>query len=95
MRLQLAATEGEVVRVANDFLSSWADDEIFRLPKECQPPPISTVQDINAFAYALTQAQLAFDGALGTGMLIDRMTVFFAYAATRSSQLLHLSRARV
>jgi hypothetical protein len=95
MRLQFAATEGEVVRIAKDFVSSWADDELFRLPKECQPPAIWTVHDINGFAYALTRAQLAFEGPLGTGMLIDRMTVFFAYAATRSGQLLHLARAQV
>ena len=95
MRLQLAATQAEVVRVANDFLASWGDDEFSRLPMECRPPAIASIDDLNHFAYELTRAQLAFDGSLGTGLLVDRMTVFFAYASARSAQLSHLSRARV
>ena len=79
--------------VANDFIASWKEHELSRLPSGCLPPRMRTIEDINNYAFLLKQAQLGFAGSLSTEILLDRMAVFFRRASQRAVNLAFIDRA--
>ena len=94
-RLSMARAPEGVVRIANEYIAAWSDEDRRRLPTECVPVKIRTPQELADYAFLLTNAQFHFDGHVVIGMLVDRLAVFFSYASARASQLSHIARVRV
>jgi len=93
MQIGLAVTPEQIVLVARQFIDTWHEGDIARLPAGCAPPFLRTPQDVSDYAFTLTQAQLQFDGTLTLGLVLDRMTVFFTFASSRIAHLQHIARA--
>lgn len=95
MRLGVATNPEHIVRIAKQFIEAQDESERSRLPAQCLPPRLHTPQDVCNYAFRLTQEQLKFEGALGAGLLLDRMALFFSLASSRIAQLAHIARIRV
>ena len=95
MRINASATPEQVVQAANSFIDSWTEVERQALPPDCIPERFDLPQDVCSYAFTLVQAQLEFEGPMATGLLMDRMTVFFSYASCRIAQLRHIDRVHV
>jgi len=94
-RLNMATSSQEVVSVANEYIASLSDPQHSTLPDACLPRPLRTAEDLNDYAYTLTQEQLHFVGSLAVSSLLDRLAVFFSLAATRVAHLSFIDRVRV
>lgn len=93
--LNAATSADEIVRLSREYLSTWSETERARLPGNCIPPPMRSMNDVSDYAYTLAQEQLAFDGPYVGRMLLDRMASFFTFASSRLANLAFLSRARI
>jgi hypothetical protein len=81
------ASAPEIVALANEYVATWREDEVMRLPPGCVPPRMRTADDISSYALTLTRAQLAFAGPAATEALLERLAVFFLVAASRLAHL--------
>jgi len=95
MRLGVATSAEQIVQLVTRFIDSHDENELSRLPSHCHPPPIHTPQEVCNYAFRLTQEQLKFEGTRDTGLLLDRMALFFSLASSRIAQLAHIARIRV
>jgi hypothetical protein len=95
MRLGVATNSEQIVQLAKRFIDSHDESELARLPSHCLAPQIQTPQEVCNYAFRLTQEQLMFEGARDTGLLLDRMALFFSLASSRIAQLAHIARIRV
>ena len=87
MRIGLAATSPDLIQVAREFVAEMTEAERMRLPSSLLPPPLKSPEDVNNYALSLTRAQLGFKGPLASGVVLDRLTVFFAAVSGRIAQL--------
>lgn len=90
---KVAATrsEGDLVRVANDYLAEWAPSELVLLPTDCRPGRIVDGEQIAFYAYSLIRRQCASEASSNH---LNRMAAFFSAAAHRQSQLRTLGSAQ-
>jgi hypothetical protein len=80
-QLAAAGTPDEVVRVARDYLATWAPDEIALLPPACRPPRnLKFPEEVVDYAFLLVKAHVS-DSVQGEAM--TRMANFFAEASWR------------
>ena len=78
------ATSGvEVVALANDFIRQWGPHELAALPSSCLPWRMSSVSDIDLYAYLLSN--LDREDA-GSGSRLALMLSFFKAASIRLGQ---------
>ena len=89
--LEMATKPSDVVEVARRFLGTLTALELSRLPPSCRPGPIAEAEDIGAFALCVAQARLGHFRSLADGLLLDRLSVFYAHASERLSQLAMVS----
>jgi hypothetical protein len=85
-RLSGAATEGEVVSVARDYVAQFTPEEISHLPEACKPTKIVDWRDVSE--YALTLMRHHCDDGEGSTSPIHRLSAFFSNASVRLSQIL-------
>jgi len=85
--LASATREDDVINAANEYVASWTQAELARLPSECRPPVFHTPQQISNYAFVLTRAELA--GNLAN----DRMLAFFSHASQRVAIIAHVRGA--
>ena len=83
-RLDLAASESEVIEVARDYLASLDPFEVDRLPDPCKPRKLFVANDIAAYALDLVRSDCDPDSAA----VVHRVAGFFANANDRLVHLL-------
>lgn len=86
-RIGFASSSGDVVELTREYVEELTEADRMRLPSSLLPPPMKSPQDVNDYALTLTRARLGFKGPLATGVLIGRLTVFFATVSGRLAQL--------
>ena len=84
-RLDAAASEGEIVEVAREYIATLSAGDIERLPKPCRPPGFLTAADVTGFSDTLVRHDCIVDGA--TARLVGRMCEFFSAASLRLAAL--------
>ena len=90
-RLDSAATEGEVISIARDFIAQFSPQEIDGLPKICRPGKFFEADDVTAYAFALVRHNC--DKEDETASLVRRLASFFSNASNRLTQILARSSA--
>src|SRR5688572_31784572 len=95
IRIGFASSTGDVVELAREYCGQMTETERMRLPSALLPPPMKSPKDVNDYALNLARAQVSFNGAIATRVVLDRLTVFFASVSSRISQLEHVARAGV
>jgi hypothetical protein len=83
--LDTAATEGEVVSIAKDFIAQFSPREIEDLPQLCRPGKFFEANDVTSFAFALVRQECDDPD---TAELLHRLASFFANASIRLSQIM-------
>jgi hypothetical protein len=83
-RLDLAASEAEVIEVARDYLASLDPFEVDRLPDHCKPPKLFDADDIASYAFDLVRSDFAAESAA----VAHRVAAFFVEANTRLARIL-------
>ena len=78
-----------VIGLAREFVAGWTPEEIERLPADCRPPALNTVDDIAG--YALTLVQKIVIGDATYAPRLNTMANFMVTASTRMSQILALA----
>ena len=84
-RLDLAATEPEVVEVARDYLASLDPFEIAQLTERCRPRKLFDASDIASYAFDLAREHTEEPPPSG---LVHRMAALFVHANIRLSRIL-------
>lgn len=82
--LRDTASGVEVVALANDFIRQWGSDELAALPRGCHPWRMSSLSDIDLYAYLLSSLDPQ-DG--GNGPRLVLMRSFFNAASMRLTEL--------
>ena len=84
-RMQLAASEAEVIRIARDFLATLDRFEIVLLPDRCVPRKLFVAEDVSSYAFDLVGHYV--DQSEPTAKVIQKLATFFTHAAIRLSEL--------
>jgi hypothetical protein len=84
-RLDCAATEAEVVVVAQDFMAQFSTEDIQQLPKICRPGPFLNANDVTAYSFVVVRHHLA--GGSAAALRVHRLASFSSDASIRLSQL--------
>ena len=78
-RVANADNEGDVVRIAREFVESWTSLDISRLPTNCRPRSLLKPRDVLGYAQKLSM-EICEDGAP-----LQHMAAFFKEATDRLS----------
>ena len=82
--LRTAASELDVVRLAQDYLALWTPQELASVPRHCRPGHVRDGEDIADAAMELTRARIS---SFDVDPHVMELAVFFAQACARVSQL--------
>jgi hypothetical protein len=77
----------EIIATTRDYLDSLSPELLARLPEECRPGPIKYEDDIDYWAYRLTQYYCADDQERVDGKLLRELIDFFLHALIRLAEL--------
>jgi hypothetical protein len=88
-RLDAAFTAEDVVEVARNYLSTLEHWEMSLMPERCRPGRMVDGSDLAAYAFTLAKERSSVDPAIST--VIDRLSLFFANAATRLARILSVA----
>lgn len=85
--LSSAESVDEILRVTDEFLSSWSSDELAALPATCRPGSVNSYEDIEFWADRLrdesAKALLFFEDE----RKLDSLTTHFLIASVRLRQV--------
>src|SRR4051794_38822103 len=85
--LSSAESVDEIVRVTDEYLSSWSSEDFERLPATCRPAAVNSYEDIEFWADRLKgesdRAVLFVDDE----QKLDRLTTHFLIASVRLRQV--------
>lgn len=85
--LSSAESVDEILRVTDEFLSSWSSDELAALPATCRPGAVNSYEDIEFWADRLrdesAKALLFFEDE----RKLDSLTTHFLIASVRLRQV--------
>jgi hypothetical protein len=85
-RLNEAVSEEDVVAIARDYMALWSPEELGELPADLRPGKLVDGDDVNGFALALVQAQMARGTRYEAH--VHKMGAFFSNASLRIAQIL-------
>jgi hypothetical protein len=77
----------EIIATTRDYLNSLSPELLARLPEECRPGPIKYEDDIDYWAYRLTQYYCADDQERVDGTLLRELIDYFLHALIRLAEL--------
>ena len=86
-QLSRAHTVAEVLSVTRDYLATWSDADLERLPDSCRPAWVAGVQDIEAWADRLVGLSGKTALFMEDERKLDRLTSHFLIASVRIRQL--------
>lgn len=81
--LSRACTVDDVVKVTCDYLDTWSDEELERLPDSCRPDQVRGVQDIELWADRLARESQKAILFMEDERKLDRLTSHFLIASVR------------
>jgi hypothetical protein len=84
-RVKLAASEGEVLELARDYLASFDDYELRFLPGRCRPRVLLCANDVSTYAFDLVVHRC--DEMDATARLVRTLASFFTFASIRLSEI--------
>lgn len=84
-RLALVRTEAEVIDLANEFLFSLDRFEVIQLPAACKPRKLGSTHDVMGYAFDVLHYRSADN--VGVGLVLGRLSKFFAAASHRLARL--------
>jgi hypothetical protein len=76
-----------IVAVARDYLASLSPELLGRLPEDCRPGLIKYADDIDYWAYRLSQRYRAENDQPVDGELLHELLDFFLHALIRLAEL--------
>jgi hypothetical protein len=85
--LDAATTEKEVLNTAKDYVAFLAKSERDSLPPDFELGPLESCTDVGDLALRLVQASMHFESESEGLRLLRRMSVFFAAASERFTEL--------
>jgi hypothetical protein len=91
-RLRVAATEEEVVELANHYVRSLESFEVAMLPARCRPRAMLCAHDVSTYAFELLGHYCEASDA--SARLVQGLAVFFTAAATRLSEIVSDTNVR-
>lgn len=88
-KLNSASSEGAVVALLEEYLTSWKEDELALLPQGCVPERFANAEDINFWSLKLARARLDFRGSQPAFTLLQDLTNAFGDASARLATIGH------
>jgi hypothetical protein len=85
-RIRRAATDTEVIRVAEDCLASLTAAEIALLPDRCRPRRLLCALDVSSYAFDLVSYYAEETNA--SVRLVNALAIVFTEASIRLSEIL-------
>ena len=85
-RIRHAATDAEVIRIAEDCLASLRPGEIALLPESCRPRRLLCALDVSTYAFDLVSHY--GEETNEAARLVNALAVVFTHASTRLSEIL-------
>ena len=85
--LDRASSAAEVIAIARDYVATWDPEELSRLPGECRPGRVKTVEDLEDLHGCLVE-EYRRNRVVGPGLAaLQNMTSFMVRASVRMAQL--------
>ena len=88
---RFAASEAELLRLANEFIATWSRDQLAALPGDCRVKRVESLEDLGGLAFALVRHECSLE-PIDHPAILQAMARFFAAASTRGAELRALSR---
>ncbi|HSS28788.1 MAG TPA: hypothetical protein VLL50_12625 [Usitatibacter sp.] len=83
---RFAASETELLRLANEFIATWSREQLAALPGDCRMHRIESLEGIGDLAFALVRHECSLE-PLDHPAILQAMAQFFASASTRGAEL--------
>ena len=85
--LSSAGSVDEILRVTDEYLSTWSTDELSRLPVTCRPDAVKSYEDIEFWADRLKDESEKAILFVDDETRLDRLTTHFLIASVRLRQV--------
>ena len=89
--VNLAGSEAEIVRLADEFMKTWSREQLAALPGDCQVRTLANLEAVSDLAFSLVRHECALE-PVNHPAILQAMAQFFAAASTRGAALRARSR---